>query len=58
MSNDEEPQGRRRRLRGTRVPKDEILRDSHGRLIDDAYVDQAVEDALAKVVKDRQSHKA
>jgi len=58
VSNDEEPQGRRRRLRGTRVPKDEILRDSRGRLIDDAYVDQAVEDALVKVAKERRSDKS
>lgn len=57
MSNDERPQ-RRRRVRGTKVGKDEILRDSGGRIIDDPYVGEAVEDALAKVAKDRQSDKA
>jgi hypothetical protein len=30
------------------VPPDETLRDSRGRVIDDRYVDGAVEDALAR----------
>ncbi|MEJ5867134.1 ribbon-helix-helix protein, CopG family [Pseudokineococcus sp. 5B2Z-1] len=31
------------------VPDVEELRDDHGRVVDDAYVDAAVEDALAQV---------
>lgn len=42
----------RRRLRAT-VGSDEILRDSRGRVIDDAYVEHAVEDALRYVSKRR-----
>lgn len=39
-----------RRFRpGPEVTGDEELRNSRGRLIDDAYVDAAVEDALARV---------
>ncbi|SRR6266566_4581040 len=34
---------------GSDVPEIETLRDSAGRVVDDAYVDAAVEDALAKV---------
>jgi hypothetical protein len=34
---------------GPDVPDDEQLRDREGRLIDDAYVDAAVEDALRQV---------
>ena len=30
------------------VPADEVLTDSRGRVVDDAYVDAAVKDALAK----------
>ncbi|WP_200174025.1 ribbon-helix-helix protein, CopG family [Tomitella cavernea] len=32
------------------MPDEEELRDSRGRVVDDAYVDSAVEDALEKVV--------
>ena len=34
---------------GPDVPDDEILLDSAGRVIDDAYVDAAVEDAVRRV---------
>ena len=34
---------------GPDVPVDEELRDSQGRLIDERYVDEAVDDALDKV---------
>lgn len=34
---------------GPHVGEDEELHDSHGRLIDDSYVDAAVEDAIAQV---------
>ncbi len=34
---------------GADVPADETLRDSKGRVVDDDYVDSAVEDALAIV---------
>jgi predicted HicB family RNase H-like nuclease len=34
---------------GPDVPEAETLRDSAGRTVDDAYVDAAVEDALARV---------
>lgn len=34
---------------GTDVPKDEVLRDSQGRVVDDEYVDSAVQDAVQKV---------
>ena len=34
---------------GPDVANDEALRDSQGRLVDDAYVDAAVEDAIAAV---------
>lgn len=34
---------------GPDVAEDEELHDSHGRLIDDAYVDAAVEQAIAQV---------
>lgn len=34
---------------GPDVPEDEELRDSQGRLVDGAYVDAAVEDAIAQV---------
>ena len=34
---------------GADVPDDEILRDSAGRVIDDAYVEAAVEDAVRRV---------
>ena len=34
---------------GTDVPDDEILQDSAGRVIDDAYVEAAVEDAIRQV---------
>lgn len=37
---------------GPDVPVDETLRDSQGRVIDDAYVDAAVEDAVRKVAED------
>lgn len=48
MSNNQQ-RPRRRRVRGTKVRKDEILRDSRGRVIDEVYVDGAVADALSKV---------
>ena len=54
---DEEPQGRPR-LRGTSIRKDEVLRDSRGRIVDDAYVERAVEDALSNVTDDRQQDKS
>jgi hypothetical protein len=57
VSNNEQPR-RWRRLRGTKVRKGEILRDSRGRVIDDAYVEGAVADALSKVTKGRRGHKA
>jgi hypothetical protein len=31
------------------VPDDEVLRDSRGAVVDDTYVDRAVEDAIASV---------
>ncbi len=34
---------------GADVPADEVLRDTKGRVVDDSYVDSAVEDALAIV---------
>lgn len=34
---------------GPDIPVDEELRDSAGRLVDDAYVESAVEDAVARV---------
>ncbi len=34
---------------GADVPDDEILRDSAGRVIDDTYVEAAVEDAIRQV---------
>lgn len=34
---------------GTDLAKDEVLRDSQGRVVDDEYVDGAVEDAIHKV---------
>lgn len=34
---------------GPDVPDDEVLRDSRGRVVDDAYVDAAVEDAVRHV---------
>ena len=34
---------------GSDVQEDEALRDSQGRLIDNSYVDSAVEDALSRV---------
>jgi predicted HicB family RNase H-like nuclease len=34
---------------GPDVPADELLRDSAGRVIDDQYVDAAVDDAISKV---------
>ena len=34
---------------GPDVPVDEELRDSQGRLVDERYVDEAVDDALEKV---------
>lgn len=34
---------------GADVPATEILRDSKGRVVDDAYVDTAVEDAIRQV---------
>jgi predicted HicB family RNase H-like nuclease len=34
---------------GPDVPETETLRDSAGRAVDDAYVDAAVEDAIARV---------
>lgn len=46
-----EKPGRRRRL-GASVGSDEVLRDSRGRVIDDAYVRHAVDDAL-RYVKNR-----
>lgn len=42
----------RRRVRAT-VGSDDILRDSRGRVIDDAYVEHAVADALGYVSKRR-----
>ena len=40
------------------VGKDEVLRDSSGRVIDDEYVQRAVEDALSAVAEDRRENKA
>ncbi len=34
---------------GSDVPADEVLRDTKGRVVDDSYVDSAVQDALAIV---------
>lgn len=34
---------------GSDVPAEEVLRDSAGRVIDDGYVDAAVEDAIKQV---------
>jgi len=34
---------------GSEIPDVEELRDDHGRVVDDAYVDAAVEDAIAQV---------
>jgi hypothetical protein len=34
---------------GPDIPDTEQLRDSRGRLVDDAYVDEAVEDAVSRV---------
>jgi len=34
---------------GPDVPDDEVLRDSHGRVVDDVYVDAAVKDAVRHV---------
>lgn len=31
------------------IPDDEVLRDSKGRIVDDAYVEGAVDDALRRV---------
>ena len=38
-----------RRKRSPAVGRDEVLRDSRGRVIDDEYVDRAVEGAIAYV---------
>lgn len=38
-----------RYIQGCVVPDTEVLRDSKGRMIDDAYVEGAVEDALRRV---------
>ena len=40
---------RTRYVLGTDVAKDEILRDSQGRVVDDEYVDGAVEGAIREV---------
>jgi predicted HicB family RNase H-like nuclease len=40
---------RRKYSLGPDVPESETLRDSAGRLVDDAYVDAAVADALTRV---------
>lgn len=34
---------------GADIPADEVLRDTKGRVVDDSYVDSAVQDALAIV---------
>jgi hypothetical protein len=39
----------RSRNRGTAVGRGEVLRDSRSRVVDDEYVDRAVDDALAQV---------
>lgn len=40
---------RERFVLGPDVPEDEVLRDSAGRPVDDAYVKAAVDDAIAQV---------
>jgi hypothetical protein len=49
VNNNEQPL--RQRLRGTKVRKGEVLRDSRGRTVDNAYVDRAVKDALVKAAE-------
>jgi len=44
-------------VRGTKFGKGEILLDSRGRVVDDAYVESAVEDALSEVAEDRPEDK-
>ena len=39
---------RTRYVLGADVPDGEVLRDSKGRVVDDAYVESAVEDAVGK----------
>lgn len=39
----------RTRKTSATVGRDEVLRDSHGRVVDDEYVDRAVESAIAFV---------
>ena len=43
--------GKQPRREPSTVGKDEVLRDSRGRVIDDEYVEGAVEDAISEVTK-------
>lgn len=49
---------RRRRLRGSKVRKGEVLRNSLGRVIDVAYVEGAVADALSALAKRPRDNKS
>lgn len=40
---------KRRREASSTVARNEVLRDSRGRMVDDAYVERAVEDAISYV---------
>ena len=43
--------GRTRYVLGPDLPDDEVLRDSKGHVVDDAYVESAVEDAVGEARK-------